>query len=654
MSGFSQDSMRYITTAAGGGIEAPGSPQYFIAYRDNAAWGSGSYYSMDSSGNIELMFTAGGGMGGSGTLNYIPKFTPDGTTLGNSLLFDNGTSVLFGGTTAIASAGFAMTSTSQGFLAPRMTTAQRNAIVAPATGLLIYNTSTSLFCYYDGATWQNIDSQAGGDVSGSGTTNYVPLWTDGPNSVLGNSIISYDANKIGINQVTPSATLHVTQTAEVTGAPTALRVVTGAHTTLVASAECTSVYFDFSAVKQWQTGAISTQREVIVLAPTYSFVAASTISTAATFAITGAPIAGTNATITTPLAFLVSSGESRLIGSGTTSATYVLRTYNSTPLEIFSVRNDGFIGAGNSTNGSLTIGFGAGFLPAIVGNTFIGVNSGPAITTGNNLTAIGYNAMLLNQGGALNTAVGSAALRDNVSGSANTAVGFVALASNTAGSNTAVGYYALASNTSGGQNTAIGTEALQTNNIGTQNVAVGTSAFSLNTQGDGGTAVGFAALSKNTTGDRNTALGYFALSENQTGTDNVALGYQAGFYETGSAKLFIDNVARTNEADGRVKALVYGGFASTTAAQWFTHNSNVGILTSTFGTNADGVLGIKNATAPSTSPADMIQIYSVDISAGNASLGLRTEAAVVTETVVSDRTLSVTINGTVYKICLKV
>ncbi len=38
-----------------------------------------------------------------------------------------------------------VSSTVKGFLAPRMTTAQRNAIPLPATGLLIYNTSTSAF-----------------------------------------------------------------------------------------------------------------------------------------------------------------------------------------------------------------------------------------------------------------------------------------------------------------------------------------------------------------------------------------------------------------------------------------------------------------------------------------------------------------------------
>jgi len=39
---------------------------------------------------------------GAGTLNYIPKWTPDGNTLGNSLLFDNGTSVGLGTTTLSA------------------------------------------------------------------------------------------------------------------------------------------------------------------------------------------------------------------------------------------------------------------------------------------------------------------------------------------------------------------------------------------------------------------------------------------------------------------------------------------------------------------------------------------------------------------------
>jgi len=50
--------------------------------------------SLEGIGNI-VISGGGGGIGGSGTLNYVPKFTPDGATLGNSRLIDDGTSVYF-------------------------------------------------------------------------------------------------------------------------------------------------------------------------------------------------------------------------------------------------------------------------------------------------------------------------------------------------------------------------------------------------------------------------------------------------------------------------------------------------------------------------------------------------------------------------------
>ncbi|PKP23114.1 MAG: hypothetical protein CVU05_00890 [Bacteroidetes bacterium HGW-Bacteroidetes-21] len=45
------------------------------------------------------ILTAGMAPSGSGTLNYIPKWTPNGTTLGNSQFYDNGTNVGLGNTT---------------------------------------------------------------------------------------------------------------------------------------------------------------------------------------------------------------------------------------------------------------------------------------------------------------------------------------------------------------------------------------------------------------------------------------------------------------------------------------------------------------------------------------------------------------------------
>lgn len=56
-------------------------------------------------------------------------------------------------TQANASSILELTSTLRGFLCPRMTTVQRDAIAAPATGLVIYNTTTNVLNFYNGAAW---------------------------------------------------------------------------------------------------------------------------------------------------------------------------------------------------------------------------------------------------------------------------------------------------------------------------------------------------------------------------------------------------------------------------------------------------------------------------------------------------------------------
>ena len=49
-----------------------------------------------------------------------------------------------------------LTSTTKGFLPPRMTTAQVNAIVTPANGLQVYNTDLAQPCFYDGTGWRKV------------------------------------------------------------------------------------------------------------------------------------------------------------------------------------------------------------------------------------------------------------------------------------------------------------------------------------------------------------------------------------------------------------------------------------------------------------------------------------------------------------------
>jgi hypothetical protein len=58
-----------------------------------------------------------------------------------------------GALTYQASAILQAESTTKGFLPPRMTTTQKNAIASPATGLMVYDTTLNRPCFYDGTTW---------------------------------------------------------------------------------------------------------------------------------------------------------------------------------------------------------------------------------------------------------------------------------------------------------------------------------------------------------------------------------------------------------------------------------------------------------------------------------------------------------------------
>jgi hypothetical protein len=49
-----------------------------------------------------------------------------------------------------------VTSSSQGLLMPRLTTAQRNAIISPAQSLLIYNITTKCFEFWENGLWQTL------------------------------------------------------------------------------------------------------------------------------------------------------------------------------------------------------------------------------------------------------------------------------------------------------------------------------------------------------------------------------------------------------------------------------------------------------------------------------------------------------------------
>ncbi|HNP24978.1 MAG TPA: tail fiber domain-containing protein [Panacibacter sp.] len=338
-----------------------------------------------------------------------------------------------------------ITSTSKGMLIPRMTITQRNAILSPATGLLIYQTNnTPGFYYYSGTAWTAISTK-GANTSLSnllGTTAINSSLLAGADSVLdlgsatrrwrslytGNAIISSDALVHGLI-VGQGGGAYVTNTTVGAGA---LEInFTGANNTA----------FGFNSLHNNSSGLDNT-------------------------------------------AMGVYSGLQNVIGNSNTS----IGSYS-----LFS---------NSSGNGNAAFGAGALYSNQSGNNNVaMGLNALSSNTTQSSLVAIGDSALYANTGGSANTSVGSGTLRFNTAGSQNVANGFLALYFNTTGyGNVASGYKALFSNSDGTDpkrgyvqgnvNVAIGYQSIYSNTWGSANVGVGNNALYTNISGSTNTAIG--------------------------------------------------------------------------------------------------------------------------------------------------------------------
>ncbi|HPG10963.1 MAG TPA: hypothetical protein PLU37_05490 [Chitinophagaceae bacterium] len=96
--------------------------------------------------------------------------------------------------TADASAALDIKSTDKGLLVPRMTTAQRNAIASPATGLLIFDTNTGTFWFKSAANWIEVVDTA------------HQQWSKAPN---GSDLYLPYFRRVGINNSVPNFPLDV-------------------------------------------------------------------------------------------------------------------------------------------------------------------------------------------------------------------------------------------------------------------------------------------------------------------------------------------------------------------------------------------------------------------------------------------------------------
>ncbi len=161
------------------------------------------------------------------------------------------------------------------------------------------------------ALWANVTTPS--------TTNYM-IQGNGTTSVnincptaSGSGVKIMAANAVRYTFGNTSASF--TPTSVTSGAANVFSFTSPPSTNQTLSTEINGFIYSLTTNRQWAQGALTTQREFLISAPTYRFATgASTITTAATLAISGAPIAGTNATITNAHALWVQAGQSHFDG----------------------------------------------------------------------------------------------------------------------------------------------------------------------------------------------------------------------------------------------------------------------------------------------------------------------------------------------------
>ena len=107
------------------------------------------------------------------------------------------------GAAANAAAILDLTSTTKGFRAPSLTTVQRDAIVSPVGGLLIYNTTQLSYQVYNGTSWTSV----GGGATGGGSNQ---VFVENDQTVTDNYTITSGKHAMSTGPITINSGVVVT------------------------------------------------------------------------------------------------------------------------------------------------------------------------------------------------------------------------------------------------------------------------------------------------------------------------------------------------------------------------------------------------------------------------------------------------------------
>ena len=487
-------------------------------------------------------------------------------------------------------------STSKGLLVPRMDSLQRVGIVSPATGLLVFDTEANAFYYFDGADWLNL------------TTNVISPASATVNDVLfsvintnGDTVFAVYPEGVQINVGDGQGKANKGGFA-VGGLASGKQ---GQDQFLVVSPDSVRVYVDTATTKAnkggFAVGGLASGKGIVT---EYLTVSDDSVriyvsdpdakANKGGFAVGGlasGKVAATDFMKLTPKNYFIGH-ESGINTTGLYNTFFGYQSGNSNTTasnNVFMGHLSGFSNEGGGQN--VFIGNEAGYSNIIgLQNVHIGYKAGYSNLSNTNIF-IGNEAGLNHQNGFGSIIIGDQAGINN-NASRNIIIGrFTGDANTTGADNVYIGSSAAGTITDGSNNTFLGVEAGDFaeggsgdvyighrsgyDNNGSYNVVIGDLAGS-NSQNyenpsttfNQNVFIGTSSAYAHTSGDYNVFVGNSSGRNNLTGASNVFLGYQAGYSETGSNKLYIENLNGSSST-----ALIYGEFDN----DLLRFNANIGI-----------------------------------------------------------------------------
>lgn len=499
------------------------------------------------------------------------------------------------------SAALDVNGSKKGILVPRVTAADRTSgIVSPAIGLLVFDTDSNAFAFWNGAAWQflkkGLNNADGWSLKGNNgtnpTTDFIGTTDNNPIQIR---INNKHAGKIGLDFGGNIALGIMSQ--PIDGGQDNISI---GESSLSKNMSNGNVAVGKSALKNNETGhgnigigfeaLLSNKTGVFNTAigtNSMDFRNSGNFNTAVGHFAQWANYTGHRNTALGSFALAYNTIGNNNIAIGTRALQGIDPTTNH--LGSFAIKN---IAVGDSALSSLGVGANTSQANS---NIALGHGAMSALRTANNNIAIGSNTMVSNVASSDNLAIGNSSLLDHTIGSENTSFGHNTL-KNTYNSegNTAVGFGALQSTTGNripaeaNYNTAVGHSAMRT------------------TSASNGTAIGAFAQA----GFLNaTAIGAFAIAEQN---NSLVLGGIQGINGSpGNTFVGIGTTTPGARFDVRNENIVYAG-PVVRITQFDTDQPALKISASS---GADGGLLLENTAVKVSGPNKFV--FQHTVTAGN-------------------------------------